>query len=126
MAEENKKILIVEDDKNFLWVLKESFNNVKELSVFVAEDGEEGLKIAKKENPDLALIDIMLPKMDGITMAKNIKEEGIKTKMIFLTNLKDLKHVSEAMNVMPEIDYIVKSDVKVDDVVERVKDKLGI
>lgn len=126
MSAENKKILIVEDDKNFLWVLRESFNNVKELSVFVAEDGEEGLKIAEKENPDLILIDIMLPKMDGITMAKKIEEGNIKAKMIFLTNLKDLKHVSEAMNVMPEVDYIVKSDMKIEDIVARAKEKLGI
>lgn len=121
-----KKVLIVEDDKDFLWLLRQSFDAVKDLTVVFATDGEEGLAAAQKENPDLILIDIMLPKMDGIAMAKKIKENGVNSQMVFLTNLRDPQHISEVMNVAVGADYIVKSDVHIDAIVERVKSKLGI
>lgn len=120
-----KKVLIVEDDKDFLWLLRQSFD-AKNFSVFYAVDGEEGLETAKKEKPDLILIDILLPKIDGIAMAKKIKEAGIEAQMIFLTNFKDPQHISEVMNVAVGADYIVKSDMHIDAIIERVKDKLGI
>src|SRR3989338_8424144 len=95
---DNKKVLIVEDDKDFLWILRQSFEN-QGLSIIYAQDGEEGLSMAEKEKPDLMLIDILMPKMDGIAMAKKIKEKGIVCQMIFLTNLKDVEHISEVMDL---------------------------
>ncbi len=125
MDGQSKKILIVEDDKDFLWILRQGFDN-QGLSIIYAMDGEEGLAIAEKEKPDLIVIDILLPKMDGISMAKKIKEKGVKSQMIFLTNLNDPEHISEAINVAGEADYIVKSDMHIDAIVARVKDKLGV
>lgn len=121
----NKKVLIVEDDKDFLWLLRQNFDN-QGLSVTYALDGEEGLAMAEKEKPDLIIIDILLPKMDGIDMAKKIKEKGIKSQVIFLTNLSDSEHISKALDAVGETDYIVKADVDVDLIVNRVKDKLGV
>lgn len=120
-----KKILIVEDDKDFLWILQQSFNN-QSLSVVYAMDGEEGLLMAEKEKPDLIVVDILLPKMNGITMAKKIKEKGIESQIIFLTNMKDLKHIDEALSAVGQTDYIIKSDVHIDTIVKRVKDRLDI
>ena len=125
MEKAMKKVLIVEDDKDFLWLLRQSFGNQK-FSVIFAEDGEQGLEMAEKEKPDLMVIDIMLPKMSGIDMAKKVKEKGIKTMMIFLTNLKDPEHVSKALEAAGESDYIVKADVRLESIVDRVKSKLGI
>ncbi|MBI2050157.1 MAG: response regulator [Candidatus Staskawiczbacteria bacterium] len=122
----NKKILIVEDDKNFLWILRQSFEN-QGLEVLFAQDGQAGLLAAEKEKPDLIIIDIMLPKMDGIEMAKRIKEKGVKSQMVFLTNLKDAEHISQALSTAGQkTDYIVKSDVSINSIVDRVKDQLGI
>ena len=120
-----KKILIVEDDKDFLWLLRQSFND-KSLLVLYAVDGQEGLAMAEKEKPDLILIDILLPNMDGITMARHIKAKGIESQMIFLTNLNDLNHIGKAIEIVGETDYIIKSDVSIDAIVARVKEKLGI
>jgi len=120
-----KKILIVEDDKNYLWLLRQSFEAEK-LSVVFALDGEEGLKMAEEEKPDLIFMDILMPKMDGIEVAKKLKEKGIKAQIIFLTNLKDEEHISKAVEAMKETDYIVKSDVHLDQIVARVKEKLGM
>ncbi|MBM3206301.1 MAG: response regulator [Candidatus Staskawiczbacteria bacterium] len=125
MENSSKKVLIVEDDKDFLWLLRQSFN-IKDIAVFFAVDGEEGLEIVKKEKPDLVLIDILLPRMNGIEMAKKMKEDGISSQMIFLTNLRDPQHISEVMNVAVGADYIVKSDMHIDAIIERVKNKLGI
>src|SRR3989344_3239787 len=80
MQQINKKILIVEDDKDFSWILRQSLES-QFLTVVYAMDGEEGLAMAQKENPDLIVIDILMPKMDGITMARKIKEKGIKSRM---------------------------------------------
>jgi len=120
-----KKILICEDDKSFLWILQQSFSN-GDFHIFTAENGEAGLAIAEKEKPDLILLDIMMPKMDGITMARTLKEKGIETKIIFLTNLKDEDHISQAMETTKDTEYIIKSDLHVDQVVARVKAKLGM
>lgn len=125
MANIDKKILIVEDDKNFLWILKQSFVS-EGFNVLTAEDGELGLDIAEREKPDIILLDILMPKMDGIAVAKKLKEAGNKAQVMFLTNLKDVQHISEAMDTVKETDYLIKSDFHVDTIVSMVKTKLGI
>jgi DNA-binding response OmpR family regulator len=120
-----KKILIVEDDKDFLWMLRQSFND-REFSVIYAQDGEEALAMAKKEAPDLMIVDIMMPTMNGIDMAKKAREEGVTAQIIFLTNLHDPEHIGKALEAVGGADYVVKSDVNLNTVVERVKSKLGI
>ncbi len=70
---ENAKILVVEDEKSILDIIK--FNLQKEgFSVITAYDGEEALLNARTENPDLILLDVMLPKVDGFTVCKKVRE----------------------------------------------------
>jgi DNA-binding response OmpR family regulator len=121
----NKKILIVEDDKAFLWILKQNFCD-EGFEVVYAENGQEGLEMALSEKPDLILSDILMPKMDGVEMVKKIKEGGLDTKIIFLTNFKDSEHISKVMEIMGETEYIVKSDLHGFQIVDRVKRKLGL
>ncbi|MBX4200686.1 response regulator [Candidatus Parcubacteria bacterium] len=126
MSESNtKKVLIVEDDKDFSYLLEQSFNN-QGMDMSYAHDGEEGLALAEKINPDLIMIDILMPKMDGIEMARQVRAKGISSKIIFLTNFKDLDHISQAIEVAGEADYIVKADMHLADIVKRAKDKLGV
>jgi len=124
MTNAHKKILIVEDSKNYLWILSQALLAVEEITIATAGNGEEGLAAAEKEKPDLILLDITMPKMDGITMAKKLKEAGINTPIIFLTNMSDAKHISDAADTAK--DYIVKADASVDDIVVRVKERLNI
>ncbi|OIO46852.1 MAG: response regulator [Candidatus Portnoybacteria bacterium CG06_land_8_20_14_3_00_39_12] len=124
MTKLNKKILVVEDDKILTSTLLDNFTN-EGFSVITASDGEEGLIMANKETPDLILLDILMPKIDGITMARKLKENSINTPIIFLTNLDNLKHISDAIEVA-ESDYLIKSDWKVNDIVAKVKDKLNL
>ena len=119
----NKKVLIVEDDKDFIWILQQGFDK-QGFSLIVAEDGEEGLKKIEEEKPDLILLDILLPKMDGVTVAKKLKERGIKAQIIFLSSL--MGKVPVAEDLVPEADYIIKSSMHIDQLLAKVKEKLGI
>ena len=70
-----QKILIVDDEKNIVDILR--FNLEKEgYSIIEAYDGETGLELAMNENPDLVLLDLMLPKMDGFTVCRKIRESS--------------------------------------------------
>jgi two-component system, OmpR family, alkaline phosphatase synthesis response regulator PhoP len=123
MTKQKKKILIAEDERSLLLLLQEEFTN-EGFSVVTALDGEEGLAVAEKEKPDLILLDIRMPKIDGITMARKLKEAGNNTPIIFLTNLDDVEHTSKALEVN-QTDYLIKSDWKFEEILEKVKAKLG-
>lgn len=120
----NKKILIAEDDKDLLSLLKDNFE-LEGFTVVPVEDGQKGYEMAKTEKPDMLLLDILMPKLDGIEMAKKLKSEGINFPIIFLTNFGDANHISSAIQI-GESDYIVKSDMKIEDIISRVKIRLGI
>src|SRR5689334_6315852 len=92
------KILIVDDEKPLLEALTDKFTREK-FSTFGASDGEEGLEVAKRIQPDIILLDIVMPKMDGMTMLKLLREEpwGKDVPVILLTNLSDFTNVAEAM-----------------------------
>ena len=119
-----KTILVVEDDESLRNLLKKKF--VQEgYEVVEGENGIEGLKLFKDIGPDLLLMDVVMPKMDGITMLKEIRklEGGKKIPVIVLTNLSDHDELSAALE-NGVYDYLIKSNWKLTDVVERVKLKL--
>ncbi|OPZ90901.1 MAG: Transcriptional regulatory protein YycF [Firmicutes bacterium ADurb.Bin419] len=79
----NAKVLIVEDEKNIVDILR--FNLVKEgFQTIEASDGEQALECALREKPDLILLDIMLPKMDGFTVCRKLRQT-ISTPIIMIT-----------------------------------------
>ena len=121
-----KKILIVEDDLNYLSILQQAFGG-EGFTVVSSRDGAEGLALAQTENPDLIILDIILPKMDGIEAAKKIKESNIAVPIIFLTNLGDINSINKAMeSAKLDLEYIIKADVHIGQIISRVKEKLGI
>ena len=80
----SKTILIVEDEKNIVDIL--NFNLVKEgYTTLEAYDGQAGLQLALEQDPDLILLDLMLPKMDGFQVCKTLREQGRTTPVIMLT-----------------------------------------
>lgn len=125
MTQKNFKILIVEDEIPMREALLFKFQK-EGFEMIAACDGEEGLKMAEEGRPDLILLDIVMSKMDGMTMLQKLREEdwGKDIPVILLTNLSESKKVLEAMEKGVH-DYLVKSDWKLEDVVVKVKERLG-
>uniref|UniRef100_A0A832DI05 Response regulator transcription factor n=1 Tax=Ignavibacterium album TaxID=591197 RepID=A0A832DI05_9BACT len=84
-----------------------------------AQDGENALKLIQKHHPDIALIDVEMPKMTGLEIARRAAEEKLKTKIIFLTMHKDEDMFNEAMNA-GVFGYVLKENA-VEEVLESVK-----
>lgn len=121
----NKKILITEDETALRDALKDKLTREGFL-VLEAKNGEEGLEIALNKHPDLILLDIIMPKMDGITMLKKLRETpwGKKARVILLTNINDTDRISQAMK-LGSYEYLVKTDWKIEDVVDRINERLA-
>jgi DNA-binding response OmpR family regulator len=120
------KILIVEDEASMRDALVGKFTKEK-IEVFTACDGEEGLKVALEKKPDLILLDILMPNIDGIGMLKKLRKDkwGKEVPVYMLTVLSDMSKISEAMEIGIS-GYLVKTDWKIDDVVKKVKKHLGL
>lgn len=126
MTQKKFKILIVEDETPMREALLFKFQK-EGFEVIAARDGEEGLSLAEKERPDLILLDIIMPKMDGMTVLQKLRGEdwGKDIPVILLTNLSESEKAIEAMGKGVH-DYLVKSDWRLEDVVAKVRERLGI
>ena len=121
----NKKILIVEDD-TYLRDLYEEVLKEDGFSVKIAVDGEEGLVTALEGGHDLILLDIMMPKLDGLGFLKSLRKKNALSKngpIILLTNLAHDPVIKEGLDLGAK-DFIVKSEITPDDLVKKVKDYL--
>ncbi|MFC2160923.1 response regulator transcription factor [Acidobacteriota bacterium] len=101
-----KKILVIEDEPGILLSLKDEFES-EDYSVFTAEDGVKGLEMVKTESPDLIILDVMMPKMDGYEVCKQLRKEGDLTPIIMLT-VKD-KEIDKVLGLeFGADDYVTK------------------
>lgn len=126
MNKTNKTILIVDDEEPILNILRDKFKS-EGFSVLVAKDGRQGLLEAFNKKPDMILLDILMPNLDGIGMLKKLRKDpwGKDASVLLLTNLSDIEKISEAMQ-LGVVGYLVKSDWKLDQVVDKVKNFLGM
>ena len=94
------KILIVEDEPNIVMTLEYAFKK-KGFKVFIARDGLEALHILKKNIPDVVLLDIMMPNLDGYQTLKEIKkiESLANTKVIFLTAKNKMSDIEKGLKL---------------------------
>lgn len=125
MKKKNKsQVLIVEDDTFLLSMYSTKFDK-EGFEVSVAEDGEKGLKKATSGKPDIILLDIMLPKMDGFEVLKQLKsqKETQNIPVLLLTNLSQQDDTRKGLDLGAE-DYLVKAHFMPSEVVEKVKDFL--
>jgi DNA-binding response OmpR family regulator len=125
MPELNKKILVVEDESPLRRALHDKLQ-LEGYTVLEALNGEEGLEIALREHPDLILLDVIMPKMDGLTMLKKLRENdwGKKVKIILLTSISDDVEVAHEVK-KGAYDSLVKSDTKMKEVVDRIRERLN-
>lgn len=106
MATETVKILLAEDDENLGSLLRE-YLNAKNYVTQLYPDGVQALEAFKKEDFDLCIIDIMMPKMDGFTLAREVRKFNSNTPFIFLTAKTMQEDVIEGFSLGAD-DYITK------------------
>jgi len=120
-----KTILFIEDES----ALQKTFGEVlgqEGYKIIPALDGETGLKLAKTKNPDLILLDLILPKIHGFDVLKKLKEteETKNIPVIILTNLEEVGDINKALE-MGVTTYLVKAQYSLEEVVEKVKSALN-
>ncbi|MEK7150991.1 MAG: response regulator [Patescibacteria group bacterium] len=120
-----KTILVVEDEETLLRLLVDEFTT-EGYRVLEAKNGVEGLAIALKEHPDLILLDIIMPRLDGIATLSKLREDewGKTARILILTNLegdaeKTIKAIENGV-----FEYFVKSRWTLESLKKRVKEKL--
>lgn len=120
-----KTVLIVEDELSMQRALKKKLEHAGYV-VQTAIDGEEALASIKSSKPDLVLLDLIMPKMDGISVLRQLKgdDELRSTPVVILTNLSSGDKVAEAMQ-LGTFDFLVKANYSLDDVLKKVSDRLG-
>jgi CheY-like chemotaxis protein len=127
-AEETKKkkVLIVDDDA-FLSGIYATKLELEGFAVVSARDGEEGLKVALKEKPDMILMDVLMPKLDGFEALKRLKADP-ETKAIPVIMLSNLGQKEDVEKGMQEgaADYLIKAHFVPAEAVEKIKKVLGM
>jgi len=125
----NNKVLVVEDDPPILRALVDKLTR-EGFTVFQAKNGEEGLAVALAERPDIILLDILMPIMDGSTMMTTLRKEndwGSLVPIILLTNLSTAEvRVVKAVVEADPVYYLVKSNWSMGDVIKKVKETLNL
>jgi DNA-binding response OmpR family regulator len=118
-------ILIVEDDVFLADLYKTKFT-LEGFKVVVAYDGEKGLELARKNNPDIILLDLVLPKLSGFDILKELRSNS-KTKdlpVILLTNLSQKADVERGLKLGAN-DYLIKAHFMPSEVVDKIKKLVG-
>ncbi len=127
MAEKIKKILIIEDDTDLRQVLADRLSSYT-FHVLQAEDGQTGYEMVVKEKPDLVLLDLLLPKMDGFKVLDSIRHNESKeielTKVIVLSNLWSNKDILRVKALQVD-EYYVKANTNLEEIFDKVKKVLG-
>lgn len=114
-------VLVVDDDQNIRDLYTSAFD-LAGLKVFAAGSGADAIKLALEHHPDIILMDIMMPDMNGHETVDKIREDswGRHAKIIYLTNLSDAENVVHAVERKSD-EYIVKANTDVKEVVNRAR-----
>ncbi len=126
MENSQKKILIVEDEDVIALPLADTLR-AEGFAVLTAVDGSEGLDISLREKPDLIVLDILMPKMDGTEMLKRLRadEWGKDARVVVLTNVAEMTKMADVIDERVT-DYLLKVDWDLESVVSLIKEHLGV
>lgn len=117
----SKQILIVEDEADIREAIADAITDAG-YDVHTATNGIEGLEKAKELHPDLLLVDLIMPKMDGNTMLRKLREDkwGKQARVVVLTAMDDVVNVASTHEHDIQ-DYIIKSHASLDEILNKVR-----
>jgi DNA-binding response OmpR family regulator len=123
---EKYRIALIEDDEILSKSLKEELED-SDFEVLQAFDGEQGFELIKKEKPDLVLLDIIMPKLDGISLLKQLKDDNdVKDiPVVMLTVFGSYKKIADTIDMGAEA-YFIKDQQNMTTVVESVREMLKL
>ena len=121
-----KTILVVDDEELITGALAKKLTSAG-YNVLIQRNGEDGLRVALEDHPDLILLDIVMPRMDGITFLDKLREDewGNNVPVIILTNLERGEQVKKGEE-RGVYDYLVKTNYRLEEVVKKAKTLLKI
>jgi len=124
MDHSTKKVMIIEDEVALRKALVEEFIDAG-YQVVEAGDGLEGFDVALREKPDVILLDQLMPKMNGVAMLRELRNDpwGAKVPVIMATNMSTTDTINEAIDAGAN-DYFIKSEVSVADILALVEERL--
>jgi len=119
--EKKNKILVVEDEKTLRFLIVQSLKD-DGFEVYESIGGEEGLKLAKENKPDLILLDLLLPGMNGFDVLSHLKRDSSTESIpvIILSNCGQEEEVERGMK-LGATDYLVKAHFTLDEIADRIK-----
>lgn len=118
-----KKIALIDDEQMLLDLYKRVLQN--DFEVVIANNGKDGLELIKKEKPDLALVDVQMPELNGLDLIQKLKNENLLTfPVIILTNYAKDVNVSKAIDLGAK-EYILKIQTTPAEVLEKIKGYLN-
>ncbi|HBO16549.1 MAG: Two-component response regulator PhoP [Candidatus Moranbacteria bacterium GW2011_GWE2_35_2-] len=119
--EKKKKIVIIEDEVILRETLQD-FLEKEDFDVDSAADGEAGVEMVMRKNPDLVLLDIILPKKNGYEVITELRENQTTkdVPIILLTNLGSIRDIEKAL-ALGATTYLVKADYQLKEIVEKIK-----
>jgi two-component system, OmpR family, alkaline phosphatase synthesis response regulator PhoP len=115
-----KKLLLVEDDVFLVNMYKSKLED-EGYDLLVANNGEEGLFLAQKEEIDLLILDLMLPKMSGVVLLEKLRETKPDLPVLILTNLTDEEEAKKTLSLGVK-EFVVKSDITPNQLVEKISE----
>lgn len=117
-----KNILLVEDDRFLSRMYVEKLSEDGDFNVQAVEFGKQALEQIKEIKPDLILLDVILPDMNGVQILKTIKEDDdLKSiRVLLLTNLNEKDYINEALSLGAE-GYLIKAHFTPNEVVDKIK-----
>ncbi len=120
-----KKILIIEDEELLSELLRKKFLGLG-FDVFIAEDGEKGVQSIREVNPDLVLLDIIMPKMSGFEVLKIVRQDPViaNTKIMVISNSGQPVELDKA-KALGAVDWLIKTEFDPNEVVQKAMNLIG-
>lgn len=125
-ANKKDKVLLVEDNILLRNVLKDKLT-IEGFSVLIAKNGKEGLQIGLKQKPDIIILDVIMPKTDGIKMLRKLRENswGKTVPVLLLSNDDNPVHIKRTLKDNAA-NYLIKLDWELKDIIKRIKEILNL